>query len=88
MMSNPQPQHAVISALAQDQSLLSVVVLILEKHVTQLAKVAFAQGLFLHSAVALISLISAIQNVVNYVSIYHMHVMKQSPLGFVFCVWK
>jgi hypothetical protein len=87
-MSNPQQQHAVISALAQNQSLLSVVVPILEKHVTQLAKVAFAQGLILHSAVVLISQTSVIQNVINYVSMYHMHVMKQSPLGFVFCVWK
>jgi len=66
-----QQKHAVIAALAPNQSLLSVGVPILEKHVTQLAKVAFAQNLFLHSAVALISLTSAIQNVINYVSIYH-----------------
>jgi len=65
LIPNPQQQHAVISALAQDQSHLSVSVLMLEKNVTQLAKVAFAQGLFLHSVVAMISLTSAIHHVVN-----------------------
>jgi hypothetical protein len=66
-----QPLHAVIPALAQNQSILNAVVVILEKHVTQLAKAAFAQNLFLHSVTALISLTSAIQNVINYVGIYH-----------------
>jgi len=80
-MSNPQQQHAVIAAFAQNQSLLSVTVLISEKNVTQLANYAFAQDLFLHSAVALIPLTSAMNHVAtkfeyNYVPTYHMHVMR------------
>jgi len=65
-MSNPRQQHAVIHAFASNQRLLStVVVLILEKHVTQLAKLAFAQNLFLHSVIVMIPITSVIQNVVN-----------------------
>ncbi|PNX55065.1 trypsin inhibitor [Trifolium pratense] len=45
------------------QSLQYVDVVILEKHVTQLAKVAFAHYLFLHSVVALMQLIFAMINV-------------------------
>jgi hypothetical protein len=52
-ISNRQPQLAAISAFAQNQLFLNVSALILEKHVTQLAKLAGAQDLFLHSAVVL-----------------------------------
>jgi hypothetical protein len=52
-ISSQQPQLAVITAFAQNQSLLNVSALILEKHVTQLANFAGAQDLFLHSAVVL-----------------------------------
>jgi hypothetical protein len=52
-----------MDVLAQNQSLLSVIVVILKKHATQLANLASAQNQFLHSVIALIPLTSAIQNV-------------------------
>jgi hypothetical protein len=63
LKSNRQPQHVVMDVVAQNQSLLSVIVVILEKHATQLAILASAQNQFLHSVIAMIPLTSAIQNV-------------------------
>ncbi|CAI8613146.1 unnamed protein product [Vicia faba] len=66
MVANTQ-HHAVILAFALNQFLLSVNVMMLEKHATQVAKIALVILLNHESVVAMISLISVTENVTDYV---------------------
>ncbi|CAI8613145.1 unnamed protein product [Vicia faba] len=68
MVANTQ-HHAVILAFALNQFLLSVNVMMLEKHATQVAKIALVILLNHESVVAMISLISVTENVTDYVDI-------------------